>query len=286
MLAGRLIESRERSKGQTSDTPRQLRAEDRIRRSGGADRGCRIVSLPCPRSEGPVPSMKNGRFSEKNSGKRWLTSTWNASDSTWLKSGLTVASTRDRRRDAVLSSSCPRIAHVVGDARNRSGSRARLACAIRRRRNDLRREPPFQCAEPRAPMPLEAPTGRYYRPATTRHPRPADAAPEQHIHADVRAAPEAHGVKRHASRRRSPLHVRRPALSHTKSGDAVLAAGVRCSACRAARPLWIHQEVIRLLPGPRASRLSPTQSSCHTLSRRVMDVVNPEGLRIDTPKRK
>ncbi len=36
--------------------------------------------------------MKNGRFSEKNVGKRWLTSTWNASLSTWLKSGLTVAS--------------------------------------------------------------------------------------------------------------------------------------------------------------------------------------------------
>jgi hypothetical protein len=40
----------------------------------------------------PAPSMKNGRFSEKNTGNRWLTSTWNASLSTWLKSGLTVAS--------------------------------------------------------------------------------------------------------------------------------------------------------------------------------------------------
>ena len=40
----------------------------------------------------PEPSMKNGRFSEKNVGKRWFTSTWNASLSTWLKSGLTVAS--------------------------------------------------------------------------------------------------------------------------------------------------------------------------------------------------
>src|SRR5215207_9181098 len=36
--------------------------------------------------------MKNGRFSEKKSGKRWLTSTWKASLSTWLKSGLIVAS--------------------------------------------------------------------------------------------------------------------------------------------------------------------------------------------------
>ena len=40
----------------------------------------------------PAPSMKNGRFSEKYTGKRWLTSTWNASLSTWLKSGFTVAS--------------------------------------------------------------------------------------------------------------------------------------------------------------------------------------------------
>ena len=36
--------------------------------------------------------MKNGRFSEKKIGNRWLTSTWKASLSTWLKSGLTVAS--------------------------------------------------------------------------------------------------------------------------------------------------------------------------------------------------
>ena len=36
--------------------------------------------------------MKNGRFSEKNTGKRWLTWTWNASLSTWLKSGLIVPS--------------------------------------------------------------------------------------------------------------------------------------------------------------------------------------------------
>ena len=36
--------------------------------------------------------MKNGRFSEKKIGKRWFTSTWNASLSTWLKSGFTVAS--------------------------------------------------------------------------------------------------------------------------------------------------------------------------------------------------
>ena len=36
--------------------------------------------------------MKNGRFSEKKTGKRWLTCTWNASLSTWLKSGLMVPS--------------------------------------------------------------------------------------------------------------------------------------------------------------------------------------------------
>ena len=52
------------------------------------------ASPPTPASSNvPSPSMKKGRFSSKNSGKRWLTSTWNASDSTWLKSGLTVPST-------------------------------------------------------------------------------------------------------------------------------------------------------------------------------------------------
>ena len=44
--------------------------------------------------------MKNGRFSEKKTGKRWFTSTWNASLSTWLKSGLTRRVERDRRRQA------------------------------------------------------------------------------------------------------------------------------------------------------------------------------------------
>ena len=66
--------------------------------------------------------MKNGRFSEKKTGKRWLTSTWNASLSTWLKSGLTVASSvivdvspnlradsptsRSRRRTRAHASAC------------------------------------------------------------------------------------------------------------------------------------------------------------------------------------
>ncbi|HVL68144.1 MAG TPA: hypothetical protein VM364_12855 [Vicinamibacterales bacterium] len=38
-------------------------------------------------------SMKNGRFSGKNTSKRWLIVTCGSSDSTWLKSGLNVRST-------------------------------------------------------------------------------------------------------------------------------------------------------------------------------------------------
>src|SRR5688572_32039978 len=37
-------------------------------------------------------SRKNGRFSGKNTSKRWLTVTCGSSDSTWLKSGLMVKS--------------------------------------------------------------------------------------------------------------------------------------------------------------------------------------------------
>ena len=37
--------------------------------------------------------MKNGRFSGKNTSYRWFTVTCGSSDSTWLKSGLTVMST-------------------------------------------------------------------------------------------------------------------------------------------------------------------------------------------------
>ena len=51
------------------------------------------ASPPAPASSNvPIPSMKNGRFSEKKRGNRWLTSTWKASLSTWLKSGLKVPS--------------------------------------------------------------------------------------------------------------------------------------------------------------------------------------------------
>ena len=51
-----------------------------------------------------MPSRKNGRFSAKKSAKRSLTVTCAASDSTWLKSGFSVASTdmlvKPRRRFA------------------------------------------------------------------------------------------------------------------------------------------------------------------------------------------
>ena len=59
--------------------------------------------------------MKNGRFSEKKSGKRWFTSTWNASLSTWLKSGLTVPSSVTVGRQADLRGDA-RVASVVGRA--------------------------------------------------------------------------------------------------------------------------------------------------------------------------
>ena len=57
--------------------------------------------LPTPASlKMSDPCMKNGRFSEKKFGKRWFTSTWNASLSTWLKSGFTVASSVIVEREA------------------------------------------------------------------------------------------------------------------------------------------------------------------------------------------
>ncbi len=40
----------------------------------------------------PAFSRKNGRFSGKNTSKRWLIVTCGSSDSTWLKSGLAVRS--------------------------------------------------------------------------------------------------------------------------------------------------------------------------------------------------
>ena len=90
----------------------------------------------------PMPSMKNGRFSEKKIGKRWFTSTWNASLSTWLKSGLTVPSSvmpevmpnlplapKLYLSSALFQRARPRraLADVVGHARQHLHEAARLS---------------------------------------------------------------------------------------------------------------------------------------------------------------
>ena len=71
--------------------------------------------------------MKNGRFSAKNSGKRWLTSTWNASLSTWLKSGLTVPS-------MVAADVMPYFTDRPASGSESAGPKPRAECACSLRR--------------------------------------------------------------------------------------------------------------------------------------------------------
>ena len=88
-----LVERRQRPERPSSETAGYLCAKDGIDDAPRVDSGLEAVVVPLSgEREIPEPSIKNGRFSEKNVGKRWFTSTWKASLSTWLKSGLTVAS--------------------------------------------------------------------------------------------------------------------------------------------------------------------------------------------------
>ena len=130
--AGRLIDRGQGSERDPSRRPGELRAEDRIDDLAGVHRvEHRGVALPLPaRLKSPAPSMKNGRFSEKKIGNRWLTSTWNASLSTWLKSGLTVASsvTVDERPHFTLRPRSPSLsAWPHSDGVARSWSRENVA---------------------------------------------------------------------------------------------------------------------------------------------------------------
>ena len=52
----------------------------------------------------PAFSRKKGRFSGKNTSKRWLISTCGSSDSTWLKSGFRARSAVSASRNTSLAS--------------------------------------------------------------------------------------------------------------------------------------------------------------------------------------
>ena len=67
--------------------------------------------------------MKNGRFSGKNTSKRWFTVTCGSSDSTWLKSGFTVRSTVTASLITALASTPAR--HALSVARTPSSPRTR-----------------------------------------------------------------------------------------------------------------------------------------------------------------
>ena len=63
-----------------------------------------LLSPPVPAMlKRPMPSMKNGRFSEKKIGNRWLTWTWNAIAFDLAEVGIDRAVERDVRRDAELA---------------------------------------------------------------------------------------------------------------------------------------------------------------------------------------
>ena len=169
--------------------------------------------------------MKNGRFSLKKTGKRWLTSTSNASLSTWLKSGLTVASsvTADVRPYFTLTPKSPR-------ARVRfqlDAIRPRLIARERRARNHFEQAPRLKLVERDDGIRLEHPlAGRHLGPRR-RHARAAQPPPEQHAHAHVRAAAKADVFERDAN-------LRRPAVGADVAGALPHPVGREVFAARSA----------------------------------------------------
>ena len=157
--------------------------------------------------------MKNGRFSLKKTGKRWFTSTSNASLSTWLKSGLTVASsvTADVRPYFTLTPKSPRA--LVAFHRERSDRD--LIARERRARDHLEQASRLQLVERDDGIRLEHPlAGRHLRPRR-RDARAAEPPPEQHAHAHVRAAAKADVLERDADLRRPAVGADVPgALPH------------------------------------------------------------------------
>ena len=70
-----------------------------------------------------MPSRKNGRFSSKNMGNRWLAVTTSSSASTWAKSGFTVASRT--RLDDTLARAVRLGCQETGSATNRRPASSR-----------------------------------------------------------------------------------------------------------------------------------------------------------------
>ena len=149
--------------------------------------------------------MKNGRFSEKKIGNRWLTSTWKASLSTWLKSGLTVAS-------SVIVDESPHFALMP-----KSPSASALPPLARRDpllvarehggRNQLARRPRLEIREAELGMLLEHPRAWLERRPRHRHAGAADAPPEEDAHLHVGAATEADRLQRQTNLDRVALVV-------------------------------------------------------------------------------
>ena len=216
--------------------------------------------------------MKKGRFSEKKSGKRWLTSTWKASLSTWLKSGLTVPSSVTVEVSAELGaeaevavgrrpSPARRASHAPGWPRRwRSGS-ARASAAAR-------------AVEASATRASRKPT----RPGSSARPddrdaEPADPPPEQHAHPDAVAALEAD-----AGERQPDLHLVAAIVDAAGAvpdpvGGLVFAAGggvedVALDAARDSRTGRTRSGRCRARRGS-----DPTQSSFQMLSRRLIEVL-------------
>ena len=218
--------------------------------------------------------MKNGRFSEKKIGKRWLTSTWNASLSTWLKSGLTVAS-RVTVDDSPHFTLTPRVAVVVGIPHSLGGSgpdRARTS----------RTESPRASAA--AVMSVNASFACFWNthlPGSsagqeTETPTRLMRRQNRIAHLHVGSALEADRLQRQTNLDRVAGIGDAPGALPDPVGRGVFAAAGVLS-MSSWMPLGLTSRWYEVCPVPSASRLKPTQSSLQMLSRLVIDVLMRDG---------
>jgi hypothetical protein len=102
---------------------------------GPLERGLYRLAGTRPEAEmdGRQYSRKNGRLSGKKTSNRWLTVTCGSSDSTWLKSGLAVASRTRLSRKTVLKSTPP--SSSPGSETYRGKDSSRSSSARKERKN-------------------------------------------------------------------------------------------------------------------------------------------------------
>ena len=199
----------------------------------------------------PMPSMKNGRFSEKNTGKRWFTCTWKASLSTWLKSGLIVPSSV--MPDVMPILPLAPMLNLSSAGVHRCSRLALLVDAVGHARQQLDEAARLEIAEDQPRRTIEHPLPRQHLRPRVRVADAAHLAEEDEVHLHLVAAGEAQRLQRDLHFDDVAVGGRLGAAEPHHVGVELLARCGSVERIHLARAR-IREQVIRRLSGARPSR--------------------------------